>query len=59
MKLESDPKLRVLNLWGDFTNAHNGLKDGVFTPDNLHLSPAGYAGDAAQLKPLLEAMTRP
>lgn len=54
LKLESDPKVRVLDLWTDFTNADGTIKKDLFTPDNIHLSPAGYAVYAEKLKPLLE-----
>jgi beta-glucosidase len=54
LKLESDPKVTVLDLWTDFTNADGTLKKDFFTPDHIHLSPAGYAVYAEKLKPLLE-----
>jgi lysophospholipase L1-like esterase len=54
LKLESDPKVRVLDLWADFANADGTLKKEFFTPDNIHLSPAGYGGYAARLKPVLQ-----
>lgn len=54
LKLESDPKVRVLDLWSDFANADGTLKKELFTPDNIHLSPAGYAVYAERLKPLLD-----
>jgi beta-glucosidase len=54
LKLESDPKVRVLDLWSDFTNADGTIKKDLFTPDNIHLSSAGYAVYAEKLKPLLE-----
>jgi len=57
LKLESDPKLRVLDLWSDFTNADGTLKAGLFTPDNIHLTPAGYAVYAEKLKPVLRRIT--
>lgn len=53
LKLESDPKVRVLDLTTDFTNADGTLKKDLFTPDNIHLSPAGYSAYAEKLKPLL------
>jgi len=55
LKLESDPKLRVLDLWSDFTNADGTIKKDLFTPDNIHLSSAGYAVYAEKLRPLLDA----
>lgn len=54
LKLDSDPKLRVLDLWSEFTNADGTIRKDLFTPDNIHLSPAGYAVYAARLKPLLK-----
>ncbi|PAW69144.1 MAG: hypothetical protein B9S38_10550 [Verrucomicrobiia bacterium Tous-C4TDCM] len=54
LKLESDPKVRVLDLTTDFTNADGTLKKDLFTPDNIHLSPAGYSAYAEKLKPLLQ-----
>ena len=53
LKLESDPNVKVLDLWPDFTNADGTIKKDLFTPDNIHLSPAGYAVYAAKLKPLV------
>jgi lysophospholipase L1-like esterase len=55
LKLDDDPKVKVLDLWSDFTNADGTIKKDLFTPDNIHLSPAGYAVYAEKLKPLLEA----
>ena len=55
LKLESDPKVKVLDLWSDFTNADGTIKKDLFTPDNIHLSPAGYAVYAERLKPVLKA----
>jgi len=53
LKLDSDPKVKVLDLWSDFTNADGTLKPELFTPDNVHLSPAGYGVYAGRLQPLL------
>jgi beta-glucosidase len=54
LKLDSDPKVKVIDLWSDFTNADGTIKKDMFTPDNIHLSPAGYAVYAEKLKPLLK-----
>lgn len=53
LKLDADPKVKVLDLWPDFTNEDGTMKKDLFTPDNIHLSPAGYAVYAERLKPLL------
>jgi beta-glucosidase len=55
LKLDSDAKVKVLDLWSDFTNADGTIKKELFTPDNIHLSPAGYAVYAEKLKPFLAA----
>ena len=53
LNVEADPKVRVIDLWADFTNADGTIKKDLFTSDNIHLSPAGYAAYAEKLKPLL------
>lgn len=53
LNLDNDPKVKMLDLWSDFTNADGTIKKDLFTPDNIHLSPAGYAVYARRLKPLL------
>jgi len=55
LKLDSDANVRVIDLWNDFTNDDGTIKKELFTPDYIHLSPAGYAVYAAKLKPMLEA----
>ena len=56
LKLDSDPKVKVLDLWNDMVNADGTLKKGLFTPDNIHLSQTGgYELYASQLKPLVES----
>jgi len=54
LKLDADTKVRVLDLTADFTNADGTIKKELFTPDNIHLSPAGYAVYAQRLKALLQ-----
>src|SRR5512137_72622 len=56
LNLETDPKVRVLDIWGDMVNADGTLKKELFTPDNIHLSQeGGYKLYAEKLKPLLES----
>ncbi|MFM7209859.1 MAG: GDSL-type esterase/lipase family protein [Verrucomicrobiota bacterium] len=58
LNLGADPKIRVLDLTADFLNPDGTIKQALFTPDNIHLSPEGYAAYAARLKPLLEATSK-
>ncbi len=53
LQLDRDAKVSVLDLTADFTNADGTQKKDLFTPDHIHLSPAGYAVYAERLKPLL------
>jgi platelet-activating factor acetylhydrolase IB subunit beta/gamma len=55
LELDDDPRVRVLDLTTDFTNADGTLKKDLFTADAIHLSPAGYAVYADSLRPLLPA----
>ena len=54
LKLNSDPKVHVLDITGDFVTSDGGLKKDLFTPDNIHLSLEGYAVYAERLKPLID-----
>jgi lysophospholipase L1-like esterase len=57
LDLEADPKVRVLDIWGDMVNSDGTLKRELFTSDSIHLSQeGGYKLYAAKLKPLLEAL---
>ena len=56
LRFDSDPKVAVLDLWSDFTNADGTSRKELFTPDNIHLSLAGYAVYAARLKPVLNTV---
>jgi beta-glucosidase len=58
LNLGADPKIRVLDLTADFLNPDGTIKNALYTPDNIHLSPEGYAAYAARLKPLLEATSK-
>ena len=56
LQLAQDAKLQVLDLTGDFTHADGTLKKNLFTPDDIHLSPAGYAVYADRLRPILRKL---
>lgn len=56
LKLDADSKVTILDLWNDFANYDGTLKNELFTPDKIHLSPAGYAVYAERLKPLLDKL---
>jgi platelet-activating factor acetylhydrolase IB subunit beta/gamma len=53
LKLDSDPRVTVIDLWKDFTSADGSIRKELFTPDNIHLSPDGYAVYAKRLRPLI------
>lgn len=58
LALEADPKVRLLDMTQDFLNADGTLKQSLFKPDHIHLSPEGYAVYALRLAPLLQAILR-
>ena len=58
LSLEQDPKIRVLDLTKDFLNADGTIRAELYTPDKIHLSPAGYEAYAQRLKPLLAPPTQ-
>ncbi|MCX6360337.1 MAG: GDSL-type esterase/lipase family protein [Armatimonadetes bacterium] len=53
LKLDRDPRVRIIDLWADFTRPDGTLKPELFAPDGIHLSPAGYELYAQRLQPLL------
>jgi lysophospholipase L1-like esterase len=55
LKLDADPKVKVLDLTQDFLNADGTIKADLFTSDKIHMSLAGYEAYANRLKPLLDA----
>jgi hypothetical protein len=60
LKLDSDPKVHVLDLWNDMVNADGALKKSLFTPDSIHLTQeGGYELYAGRLKPLVERLITP
>jgi len=58
LKLDADPKVKVLDLTQDFLNADGTIRKALYTPDNIHLSPEGYAVYAERLSPLLPPPAR-
>ena len=57
LDLESDPKVRVLDIWKDMVNPDGTLRKDLFTPDNIHLTQqGGYKLYASKLKPMLEEL---
>ncbi len=55
LNLASHEKVKVLDLWSDFTKADGMIKRELFLPDNIHLSPEGYTAYAKRLKEYLPA----
>jgi len=58
LQLDEDPKVRVLDLWSDFTDAEGTLKKELFTSDAIHLSLEGYRIYAERLRPTVELAIR-
>lgn len=58
LQLEREERVKVLDLWNDFVDASGNLKPDLYTPDKIHLSPAGYAVYAKRLEPILAANER-
>lgn len=59
MQLERDPKVHVLDLWPELTEADGTLRGGLFQEDKVHLSQDhGYEVFAARLEPLLAHVLR-
>jgi platelet-activating factor acetylhydrolase IB subunit beta/gamma len=55
LHLETDPKVRLLDIWGDMVNPDGTLKKELFAPDSIHLTQeGGYKLYAERLKPLVE-----
>lgn len=58
LKLHNLSKVHVLQLWKEFIGSDGSLRAGLFTSDNIHLTPQGYDLYAARLKPLLEQLSK-
>lgn len=54
--MDADPHVHMLDLFREFVDKDGTLKKNLSTPDNIHLSPTGYAVYASLLGPLLEAV---
>lgn len=54
LKLDSDPKVSLLDMTLDFANADGTLRKALYLPDNIHLSVEGYRVYAGRLKPLVD-----
>lgn len=55
LRLDTDPKVYLLDLTNHFIHPSGELKKDFYTPDNIHLSAAGYAVFAEKLKPLVDS----
>lgn len=53
LRLQETPNVQVLDMWNNFVNEDGSLKKNLFTADNIHLSPSGYAKYAELLAPML------
>jgi len=53
LKLDADPKVKVLDLTKDFLNADGTIKAELYAADKIHLSLAGYEVYVRRLVPLL------
>jgi len=56
LKLDSDPKVHVLDLWNDFTNSDSTLKTAAYSDGHLHLGESGYEIYASKLKQMVETL---
>lgn len=56
LKLDHDPKVQVLDLWSDFTNAGGPLKKELYSEGHLHLGPEGYETFASKLRLAVELL---
>lgn len=60
LKLGRDPRVQVLDLWGEMTETDGMLKPGLFQGDTIHLAQeAGYEFLAAKLQPLVTRLLLP
>ncbi|MEY4485469.1 MAG: hypothetical protein RL693_2921, partial [Verrucomicrobiota bacterium] len=50
--------VRVLDLWGDFTNTDGTLRTELYSDQHLHLGTAGYEMFAIKLKPVMDNLLK-
>ncbi len=53
LRLDRTPGVQVLDLTDAFVNPDGSLREGLFTADNIHLSPEGYDVYAERLQPII------
>ena len=58
MKLDKDPKVKVLDIWNDFTNQDGSLKNDAYLYARLCLSDAGNQVFSAKLKTVMEQLIK-
>jgi len=56
LKLDTDPKVRVLDLTSEMLQKDGKIKAELFSADQVHLSEAGYRLYAEKLKPIVEKL---
>jgi lysophospholipase L1-like esterase len=56
LRLDQATGVRVLDLTSEMTQPDGRLKADLYTPDNIHLSAAGYALYAARLRPVVDEL---
>jgi len=57
LKLDSDPKVHVLDVWNDFMNPDGSLIASAYSDGHLHLNDAGYEIYTAKLKPFMDGIS--
>ena len=56
LRLDQAASVRVLDLTSELIQPDGRLKADLYTPDNIHLSAAGYALYAARLRPVVDEL---
>ncbi|MEN9470420.1 MAG: hypothetical protein RL630_2153, partial [Verrucomicrobiota bacterium] len=58
LKLDTDSRVRVLDLTQSFLNTDGTLKKELYSDGHLHLGPKGYEVFAAALKPVVDVLIK-